>query len=119
MYDTNNIFAKILRSEIPCRKIDEDKYFLSFYDIHPKAPIHALVIPKGPYENLHDFINKASTDKIAGFWKGVNTTVTFLNLTQNGYRTIINTGLHSRQEVPHFHVHLLGGQDLGPKMVMS
>lgn len=119
MYDTNNIFAKILREEIPCEKVEEDKYFLSFHDIHPKAPIHALVIPKGFYENAHDFASKATLEEIVGFWHGINITVTKLNLTQNGYRLISNTGLHGRQEVSHFHVHILGGHDLGPKMVTS
>lgn len=118
MYDTNNIFAKIIRGEIPCKKIDESEHFLSFHDIHPKAPIHALAIPKGTYENAHAFTNKATVDEIIGFWKGVNTTVALLNLAQNGYRLITNTGLHSHQEVPHFHVHILGGHNLGP-MVMS
>ncbi len=119
MYDQNNIFAKILRGDIACQKIAEDKHFLSFHDVHPKAPTHALVIPKGSYENAHDFTTHASEEEIVGFWKGVNTTVTTLNLTQDGYRLIANTGPHSRQEVPHFHVHILGGHDLGPKMVMS
>ncbi len=119
MYDTNNIFAKILRKEISCNKIEEDEYFLSFHDLHPKAPSHALIIPKGSYLNAHDFSARASAEEIIGFWKGVNTTITALNLTQNGYRIIANTGIHGRQEIPHFHVHLLGGHDLGSKMVMS
>lgn len=119
MYDTNNIFAKILRAELPCKKIDEDRYFLSFYDIHPKATIHALVIPKGAYKNMHDFMHEATTDEIVGFWNGVNTTIAKLHLTQNGYRIIANTGVHGRQEVPHFHIHILGGHDLGQKMILS
>lgn len=118
MYDQNNIFAKILREEIPCRKIAEDQYFLSFYDIAPKTTIHALVVPTGPYINAHDFASTASTEEIVGFWKGVNATIHALDLTHDGYRLITNTGLHGRQEVPHFHVHVLGGQDLGPKIVM-
>ncbi|MCE2715818.1 MAG: HIT domain-containing protein [Pseudomonadota bacterium] len=119
MYDINNIFAKILRAEIPCNKIEEDLYFLSFHDINPKASIHALVIPKGSYENAHDFADKATIQEIAGFWNGVNMTLAKLNLIQNGYRLITNSGLHGHQEVPHFHVHILGGQDLGSKMVMT
>ena len=119
MYDQNNIFAKILRSEIPCKKIAEDQYFLSFHDIAPKAALHALVIPTGHYKNAHDFTSRSSTDEIVGFWKGVNTTIDALNVAQNGYRLITNTGTDGRQDVPHFHIHILGGQDLGPKIVMS
>lgn len=119
MYDTNNVFAKILRSEIPCKKIAEDDYFLSFHDLHPKAPTHALVIPKGHYENAHHFTTNASSEELVGFWMGVNATIATLNLTQDGYRLIANTGVHGCQEVPHFHVHILGGHNLGPKMVMS
>jgi len=119
MYDTNNIFAKILRKEISCKKIEENEYFLSFHDLHPKAPSHALIIPKGSYVNAHDFTNRASPQEIIGFWKGVNTTISSLDLDKNGYRLIANTGIHARQEVSHFHVHLLGGNDLGSKMVMS
>jgi diadenosine tetraphosphate (Ap4A) HIT family hydrolase len=119
MYDQNNIFAKILRSEILCKKIAEDQYFLSFHDIAPKAALHALVIPTGRYKNAHDFTSRSSTDEIVGFWKGVNTTIDALNVAQNGYRLIANTGTDGRQDVPHFHIHILGGQDLGPKIVMS
>lgn len=119
MYDQNNIFAKILRGEVPCQKITQNQYFLSFYDIAPKAPIHALVIPTGSYQNAHDFSDKASPDEITGFYKGVNDTLDVLGLKANGYRLISNTGLHGRQDVPHFHIHILAGHDLGPKMVTS
>jgi diadenosine tetraphosphate (Ap4A) HIT family hydrolase len=119
MYDQNNIFAKILRSEIPCKKIAENQYFLSFHDIAPKAPVHALAIPSGHYKNAHDFTARASAKEIIGFWMGVNTTIDALHLAQNGYRLIANTGTNGRQDVPHFHIHILGGQDLGPKIVMS
>ena len=118
MYDQNNIFAKILRGEIPCQKIADGPYFLSFHDIAPKAPVHALVVPTGFYENAHDFAANASTDEIVGFWKGISTTIEVLALTKNGYRLITNTGTHGRQDVPHFHIHILGGHDLGPKMVL-
>ena len=119
MYDQNNIFARILRNEIPCQKIAEDEWFLSFYDVAPKAVVHALVIPKGPYKNIHDFISNAEAERVVSFWKGVDTTITLLSLKENGYRLIANTGNNSHQEVPHFHVHILGGQDLGPKLVKS
>lgn len=119
MYDVNNVFAKIIRGEIPCKRIAEDEYFLSFYDIKPKAPIHALVIPNGAYENAHDFTGNALPEEIVGFWKGVNTTINILSLSQNGYRLVVNNGKHSHQEVLHFHVHILGGHDLGPKHAMT
>jgi diadenosine tetraphosphate (Ap4A) HIT family hydrolase len=114
MYDQNNIFAKILRGE----KIAQGLYYLSFYDIAPKAPVHALVIPTGSYQSAHDFSDKAASDEIVGFYKGVNETLEALGLKANGYRLISNTGVHGRQEVPHFHIHILGGHDLGPKVVM-
>lgn len=116
VYDSNNIFAKILREEIPAKKIAENEYFLSFYDIAAKAPIHALVIPKGNYINAHDFADKASAAEINNFWKGVSETIALLELKTNGYRLISNTGLNGRQEVPHFHIHVLGGKELGAKI---
>ncbi len=81
--------------------------------------MHALVIPTGHYKNAHDFTTRASTDEIVSFWKGVNTTIESLNVAQKGYRLITNTGTDGRQDVPHFHIHILGGQDLGPKIIMS
>lgn len=117
MYDQHNIFAKILRGDIPCQKIAKNEWFLSFHDIAPNAAIHALVIPTGPYENLHDFIGNALPDEITHFWKGVETTIELLSLKENGYRIIANTGTDGQQEVPHFHVHILGGQNLGAKLV--
>lgn len=117
MYDSNNIFAKILRTEIPAKKIAENEYFLSFHDIAAKAPIHALIIPKGNYINAHDFADKASAAEINGFWQGVSKTITLLALENTGYRLIANTGLHGRQEVLHFHMHILGGKELGAKIV--
>lgn len=117
MYDSNNIFAKILRAEIPAKKIAENEYFLSFHDIAAKAPVHALVIPKGNYINAHDFANKASDAEISNFWKGVSETITLLELQTNGYRLIANTGINGCQEVQHFHIHILGGTKLGAKIV--
>jgi diadenosine tetraphosphate (Ap4A) HIT family hydrolase len=119
MYDQNNIFAKILRGEIPAKKISQGPYYLSFYDIAPKAPVHALVIPTGAYLNADDFADKAAPDEIIGFYKGLSATIEMLGLKANGYRLISNTGIHGRQDVPHFHIHILGGHDLGPKMVTS
>jgi histidine triad (HIT) family protein len=117
VYDQNNVFAKILKGEIPAKKIAEGEHFLSFHDIAAKAPVHALVIPKGRYINAHDFANQASSEEITNFWQGVSTTISALELDKNGYRLISNTGLDGRQEVPHFHIHILGGKDLGTKIV--
>ena len=118
-YDDNNIFAKILRGEIPCEKIYEDEYVLSFYDINPQKKIHALVIPKGKYIDLDDFASKASEQEISGLIKGINIVATKLKIssdTGNGYRTLANIGENGGQEVPHLHFHLFGGEKLG-KMV--
>ena len=118
-YDNNNIFAKILREEIPCKKIYEDKYVLSFYDINPQKKIHALVIPKGNYVDLDDFISNASTDEIMGLLKGIKVVAKKLNIsTENGkgYRALANVGENGGQEVPHLHFHLFGGEKIG-KMV--
>ena len=112
-YDPNNIFAKILRGEIPCKKIHEDEFTLAFPDIAPKAPVHILVIPKGSYLNIADFSAKASAAEITGFWRAVAKIAADYNLPSEGFRTIANTGLNGGQEVPHFHVHLLGGRQLG------
>ena len=118
-YDKNNIFAKILRGEIPCKKIYEDKFVLSFYDINPQKKIHALVIPKGKYVNLDDFSTKASTEEMVGFLKGINTVAKKLKIsvdTGKGYRALANIGEDGGQEVPHLHFHLFGGEKVG-KMV--
>ena len=118
-YDDNNIFAKILRGEIPCNKIYEDKFVLSFYDINPQKKIHALVIPKGKYVNLDDFSEKASNDEIVGLLKGINIVAKKLKISINigkGYRTLTNISEHGGQEVPHLHFHLFGGEKVG-KMV--
>ncbi len=112
-YDHNNIFAKILRNEIPSKKIYEDEYAFAFHDIAPQAPIHVLVIPKGPYVSLADFSTHASAEEIAGFYKAANQVAILAGLDKNGYRAIANTGFDAHQEVQHFHLHLLGGCDLG------
>ncbi len=118
-YDDNNIFAKILRGEIPCKKIYEDEYVLSFYDINPQKKIHVLVIPKGKFIDLDHFAKKATDQEIVGFFKGVNQVAAKLEITMNkgkGYRAIANIGNFGGQEVPHFHLHLFGGEKVG-KMV--
>ena len=118
-YDNNNIFAKILRGEIPCDKIYEDDYVLSFYDINPQKKIHALVIPKGRYSNLDDFSINASSGEIVGLLKGLNIVAKKLGIsidTGKGYRALVNIGEHGGQEVPHLHFHLFGGEKVG-KMV--
>lgn len=116
-YDDNNIFAKILRGEIPCKKVYEDDYALAFDDIAPKAPVHILVIPKGKYESIADFGVKASAEEVKGFYAAVSKIAGEKGLDASGFRTIANTGLNGGQEVPHFHVHLLGGKKLGPMLV--
>jgi diadenosine tetraphosphate (Ap4A) HIT family hydrolase len=112
-YDTENIFAKILRDEIPCTKVYEDEYALAFKDINPQAPHHVLVIPKGPYVSMDDFTAMASTDEIAGFMRAVGETARRLNLAHPGYRILTNIGRDGMQEVPHLHIHIFGGKRLG------
>ncbi|GBR55621.1 adenosine 5'-monophosphoramidase [Neokomagataea thailandica NBRC 106555] len=113
-YDSENIFARILRGEIPCNKVYEDEYALAFYDIAPHAPTHILVIPKGPYVSLFDFGKYASSEELNGFWRAVSVISEERNLVQDGFRAISNSGADAGQEVPHFHVHLLAGTPLGP-----
>lgn len=108
-YDTFNIFARILREELPCKKIAEDEYFLSFHTITPLAPIHALVIPKGPFTDAQDFNLNASNDQIIGFYKGMAKVIEILDLYKTGFRQISNCGINGGQEVPHYHMHILGG----------
>ncbi len=116
-YDPSNIFSKILRGEIPCKKVYEDDYALAFHDIHPQAPTHVLVIPKGPYVTYDDFITSADDAEIVGFHRAIGQTIKAANVIGAGYRLIANCGTDSRQEVPHYHVHILGGHDLGPMLV--
>ena len=119
-YDKNNIFARILRGEIPCKKIYENEYVLSFYDINPQKKVHALVIPKGEYTDLDDFSSRASEKEISELIKGVSLIAKKLgvSLSNNGkgYRSLVNIGEHGGQEVPHLHFHLFGGEKVG-KMV--
>ena len=112
-YDTNNIFAKILRGEIPCQKIYEDDHVLAFPDIAPKAPVHILVIPKGAYQDMNDFTSKASAEEIAALFRALGKIARDKGLEKTGYRVISNCGLNGGQEVPHLHLHLLGGRHLG------
>jgi diadenosine tetraphosphate (Ap4A) HIT family hydrolase len=112
-YDSNNIFARILRDEIPCKKVYEDEHALAFHDIHPQAKIHVLVIPKGAYVSMVDFSAKASDREIAGFVRAVCKTAEKLGVVDSGYRLLANHGPNSHQEVPHLHVHIVGGQKLG------
>jgi len=112
-YDPNNIFARILRGEVPCRKVFENEHALAFHDINPQAPVHVLVIPKGAYVSLADFSAQASDAELAGFLKAVGTVARQLGLEAPGYRILANHGPHSHQEVPHFHVHIFGGRPLG------
>ena len=118
-YDDNNIFAKILRGEIPCKKIYEDDHVLSFHDINPQKKIHALVIPKGKYIDFDDFSSKASSDEMKGLLKGISIVAKKMGISLDsgkGYRTLANIGEHGGQEVPHLHFHLFGGEKVG-KMV--
>ena len=118
-YDEQNIFAKILRGEIPCNKVYEDEFVLSFHDINPQKKIHVLVIPKGKYINLDDFSINASQDEMAGLLRGINIVAKKLGISSevgNGYRALANISDHGGQEVPHLHFHLFGGEKIG-KMV--
>ena len=115
-YNRNNIFAKILRGEIPCKKIFENDYVLSFHDINPQKKIHALVIPKGEYIDLDDFNKKASDKEITEFHKAVSHVSSLLGATDKGYRVLSNIGSDGGQEVPHLHFHIFAGEKIG-KMV--
>lgn len=115
-YDPGNIFARILRGEIPCTKVYEDDFALAFPDINPQAPTHILVIPKGAYESQDDFSRDATDAEIAGFWRAVGAVARQAGLDGPGYRFMANTGADGHQEVPHFHVHVFGGRRLGPML---
>jgi len=112
-YDDTNIFARILRGEIPSKKVYEDEWALAFHDINPQAPVHVLIIPKGKYCSVADFSAQASEAEIVGFVRAVGTVARQLGLEAPGYRTLTNVGAHGGQDVPHFHVHLFGGRPLG------
>ncbi len=112
-YDENNIFAKILRGEIPCDKVYEDEHALAFRDINPQTPTHVLIIPRGAYVSSDDFFDQASDTEIAGFFRAVGSVARQLDAVAEGYRILANHGGDARQEVPHFHIHLFAGKDLG------
>ena len=113
-YDDQNVFAKILRGEIPCNKVYEDEWALAFHDIAPQAPVHVLVIPRGAYVGWDDFSARARAEEIAGFVRAVGHVAREHDLVAPGYRLLVNLGAHGGQEVPHLHVHLFGGRPLGP-----
>lgn len=115
-YDDQNVFARILRGEIPCRKVYEDDWALAFHDINPLAPVHVLVIPKSRYVSMADFTARASAGEIAGFFRAVGAVAKQLDLEAPGYRVLANMGPDSGQEVPHLHVHVFGGRNLGPML---
>ena len=112
-YDDQNIFAKILRGEIPNRTVYEDEWALAFHDINPQAPLHVLVIPKGAYVSWDDFSGRASAEEIAGFVRAVGHVAREAGLVEPGYRLLANIGGHGHQEVPHLHVHVFGGRQMG------
>jgi histidine triad (HIT) family protein len=112
-YDRNNIFARILRGEIPCKKVFEDSHVLAFHDINPQTPTHVLVIPKGEYESADDFAVKASDAEIAALLRATGRIAREQGLAETGYRLLANHGRDAHQEVPHFHLHIFGGRDLG------
>lgn len=109
-YDPSNVFARILRGELPCKKVYEDEFALAFHDISPQAPVHVLVIPKGAYVSWDDFSATADDAEIAGFVRAVGTVARDLGLVDPGYRMLANVGQHGHQEVPHLHIHLFGGR---------
>ena len=112
-YDPNNVFARILRGEIPCKKVFENEHALAFHDIDPKAPTHILVIPKGPYVDMDHFTATASDAEVAGFFKAVGEVARQAGAVENGYRILSNCGRDAHQEVPHLHIHIFAGRDLG------
>ena len=112
-YNENNIFAKILRKEIPCDKVYEDEFSLFFNDINPQAKMHVLGIPKFPCKNFSDFINKADHNTISSFFKSVQFVIIKLKIEESGYRLITNSGEDGGQEVPHFHIHILAEEKIG------
>jgi len=114
VYDDNNVFARILRGEIPCRKVHEDEHTLAFHDINPQAPIHILVIPKGAYVSIVDFTARASDVEIAALFRAVSTVAEIAGVTDDGWRLLSNVGINGGQEVPHLHIHVFGGRKLGP-----
>ena len=115
-YDDSNIFARILRGELPCRKVYEDEHVLAFDDINPLSPTHILVIPKGAYVSWDDFSEKASDEEIAAFVRAIGRIAREAGLVGGGYRVLANVGVNSNQEVPHLHAHIFAGRALGPML---
>jgi histidine triad (HIT) family protein len=115
-YDDSNVFARILRGELPSKKVYEDEYCLAFHDINPIAPVHILAIPKGPYVSWDDFSERATEAEISGFVRAVGKVAREAGMVVQGYRLLSNIGKRSGQEVAHFHVHIFGGQPLGPML---
>lgn len=118
-YDPDNVFARILRGEIPAERVCDSKHSFAFYDISPAAPVHVLVVPRGAYIDFNDFTARASDEEILDFWKLVNKISAEQSLIPSGFRLISNIGRDSGQEVPHFHIHMLGGAPLGPLLAPS
>ena len=115
-YDDQNVFARILRGEIPSNKVFEDEWALAFHDINPQAPVHILVIPKGAYVSWDDFSERASAEEIAGLVRAIGHVARKQGLVEPGYRVLVNTGLDSHQEIPHLHAHIFAGRPLGPML---
>ena len=115
-YDRNNVFARILRGELPCNKVYEDEHVLAFHDIRPQAPTHVVLIPKGEYVSVDDFSAKASAAELAAFLRAIGQIAHEQGVANSGYRVLANHGAAAHQEVPHFHLHLFGGRDLGPML---
>lgn len=115
-YDDSNVFARVLRGEIPSKTVYEDEHALAFHDIAPQAPVHLLVIPRGGYVSWDDFSERASDSEIAGFVRAVGKVARDQNLVEPGYRLLANVGMNGGQEVPHLHVHIFGGRGLGPML---
>lgn len=116
LYDQQNIFAKILRGDIPCNKVDECDHTLSFYDIQPQRKVHILVIPKGAYMDMTDFCANASAEEQTAYFAAIARVVGIAGLEKSGYRLIANTGTDGHQDVPHLHIHILGGEAVGPML---
>ena len=115
-YDNDNVFAKILRGEIPCKKVHEDAHTLAFHDINPLSPVHVLVIPKGAYTSMTDFTANASDAEIAALFRAVTQVAEMVGVKDDGWRMLSNIGVNGGQEVPHLHIHIFGGKRLGRMM---
>jgi diadenosine tetraphosphate (Ap4A) HIT family hydrolase len=118
-YDDQNVFARILRGEIPSKRVFENEWAVAFHDINPQAPVHVLVIPRGRYVSMADFTARASAAEIAGFFRAVGEVARLLGLEAGGYRVLANMGQAAGQEVPHLHVHIFGGRPLGPMLARA